>query len=216
LARPKDLIQKNLDQELNSQEEEALKEICQEKPEIVKELEELRGAISFLTSLEKVAPPADFVAQVMQGLPDKVESTWVERLSRLFFTPHWIRWNLATALACGLVAIISLTIFWPLLNPPGQPEKGEKKIYLVKFVLPAPQAEKVFLAGDFNNWEKDALALTDREGNGLWTITLPLNPGTYNYMFIVNGKEWISDPYAEYYCDDGFGHRNAVLRISDS
>ena len=30
--------------------------------------------------------------------------------------------------------------------------------------------------------------------NGVWEITLTISPGTYRYMFIVDGKE-IKDPY---------------------
>lgn len=216
MARLEDLIRKTLDKELNTQEEKDFREICQKGPGMIKEIEEFQGAIAALKGLEKAPPPADFVTQVMRSLPDKAGSTWIETFYRVLFTTHSIRWNLASALACGLVVIIALTVFGHLLKPPVETAKEEKKVYLVKFILSAPQAEKVSLAGDFNNWEENTLLMTNKEGEGLWTITLPLNPGTYNYMFIVNGKEWVSDPYADYHCDDGFGHKNAVLRIRGS
>lgn len=33
-----------------------------------------------------------------------------------------------------------------------------------------------------------------RGKDGSWTITIPLQPGTYGYKFLVNGSEWLIDP----------------------
>jgi hypothetical protein len=43
--------------------------------------------------------------------------------------------------------------------------------------------------------------------------TLWLQPGTYSYMFVVDGERWVTDPYASNFRNDGFGQKNAVLRI---
>jgi hypothetical protein len=32
-------------------------------------------------------------------------------------------------------------------------------------------------------------------------------------MFVVDGKAWVTDPKAETYRDDGFGNKNAVMRV---
>lgn len=45
--------------------------------------------------------------------------------------------------------------------------------------------------GDFNNW--DPQAHPHRKGKeGDWKVTLRLKPGTYEYMFVVDG-EWRED-----------------------
>jgi hypothetical protein len=33
-------------------------------------------------------------------------------------------------------------------------------------------------------------------------------------MFVVDGTAWVTDPDAESFQDDGFGNRNAVVRVS--
>ncbi len=52
-----------------------------------------------------------------------------------------------------------------------------------------------------------------REG-GAWVIQLMLPPQTYEYMFVENGQEWVTDPLATQTRDDGFGRRNAVLDLT--
>jgi 1,4-alpha-glucan branching enzyme len=47
----------------------------------------------------------------------------------------------------------------------------------------------------------------------VWSVTLPLTPGRYEYMFVVDGQRWVSDPAAIEQSDDGFGARNAVLEV---
>ena len=41
----------------------------------------------------------------------------------------------------------------------------------------------VYIAGTFNNWSGDANALTDDDADGIWTTTLNLNNGPYQYKF---------------------------------
>ncbi|GMR12579.1 MAG: hypothetical protein BMS9Abin29_0769 [Gemmatimonadota bacterium] len=84
---------------------------------------------------------------------------------------------------------------------------------LVEFRLEAPGATSVSLAGDFNDWETD-MALEDSDGDGIWTGRVPIQPGIHKYMFVIDGTEWVTDPNAERYSDDGFGNRNAVLAVT--
>ena len=83
----------------------------------------------------------------------------------------------------------------------------------VRFVLPASGAHSVVVAGDFNEWRTDATPLVDDDGDGVFVGTVSLARGTYDYMFVVDGERWVPDPYASQYHDDGFGQRNAVLRL---
>ena len=54
-----------------------------------------------------------------------------------------------------------------------------------------PEAEKVYLAGSFNNWEPSDI-LMEKSIQG-WEIVMELSPGIYEYKFIVDG-EWMEDP----------------------
>jgi len=86
---------------------------------------------------------------------------------------------------------------------------------MVQFVLNAPGAQSVAVAGDFNDWEGGG-HLSDPDGDGIWTGRIHLRPGVHQYMFVVNGEEWVVDPGAEAYRDDGFGSRNAVVTVQSA
>ena len=51
-----------------------------------------------------------------------------------------------------------------------------------------------------------------RVGEDLWSLSVKLQPGRYEYMFVVDGR-WVTDPNAIAHADDGFGNRNAVLLL---
>ena len=52
-------------------------------------------------------------------------------------------------------------------------------------------ANKVFVAGTFNNWKPNNIAM-DKTETG-WKCTCYIAPGNYEYKFIVDGK-WMPDP----------------------
>ncbi len=83
----------------------------------------------------------------------------------------------------------------------------------IRFSLYSTKAERVCIAGDFNNWSATADPLYDREGTGMWILVLPLPAGRYEYKFIIDGKKWIPDPGNEDTVNDGFGGVNSILVI---
>lgn len=83
----------------------------------------------------------------------------------------------------------------------------------VRFVLPAPGASQVAVAGDFNGWDPSEHVLEDPDADGVFHATLPLPTGTHAYMFVVDGERWVTDPFAGAYRDDGFGGRNAIVHV---
>jgi hypothetical protein len=94
----------------------------------------------------------------------------------------------------------------------GVASPAEPVVY-VQFVLEAPSARSVAVAGDFNEWDARHV-LEDPDADGVWTGRVPLRPGVHQYMFVVDGTEWVTDPGAERWTDDGFGNRNAVLAVA--
>ena len=91
-------------------------------------------------------------------------------------------------------------------------KEAKPKTKKVRFKLYVPEAERVFLAGDFNNWEFDNL-LMKRDKKGAWeaTVTLPL--GRYEYRFRVDGV-WQDDPNAHERVDNPFGSQNCIRIVS--
>jgi len=82
----------------------------------------------------------------------------------------------------------------------------------VSFVFYAPQAKSVAIAGSFNSWDSRKDRLSGPDKNGLWDILLPLPLGRYEYLFVVNDKDWQTDPGVPE-VDDGFGRKNSVVVV---
>jgi 1,4-alpha-glucan branching enzyme len=78
----------------------------------------------------------------------------------------------------------------------------------VPFEFLAPEAQKVYLAGDFNNWDASSNPMK-KYRKGIWKTALSLPPGRYEYRFLVDGN-WENDPSC---CDcvpNEFGSQNCV------
>jgi len=81
----------------------------------------------------------------------------------------------------------------------------------IEFTYEDPSAGSVSLAGDFNNWNMNAEPLTQGD-DGVWRVVVALDPGTYEYKFVVNGSEWIADPENPVVVGD---YGNSGLTIDD-
>ncbi len=81
----------------------------------------------------------------------------------------------------------------------------------IEFTFEDPSAGSVSLAGDFNNWNMNAEPLT-QDGDGVWRVVVDIEPGEYEYKFVVNGSEWIADPENPRVLGD---YGNSGLTIND-
>lgn len=78
------------------------------------------------------------------------------------------------------------------------------------FRLKAPEARKVYLAGDLNGWNPDAL-LMKKEGD-YWIFRVHLEPGKHRYKFVVDGK-WLLDPANKLWEQNEYGTGNSIVWI---
>jgi hypothetical protein len=98
----------------------------------------------------------------------------------------------------------------------GAAKAGPDTVFVTRFVFVAPSAKQVSLVGDFNDWDHKAAPLVPvANGNGMWTVEVPLPPGVYEYAFLVDGKEWKTDPEAPRVGGD-FGHPNSVVTVREA
>jgi RNA polymerase-binding transcription factor DksA len=81
----------------------------------------------------------------------------------------------------------------------------------VRLSLIAPDAQEVFVAGSFNNWNPGATPLVNIN-HGRWVKYLSLPPGRYEYQFVVDGR-WIHDRAREL-VDNPFGGLNSVIEVA--
>jgi hypothetical protein len=72
------------------------------------------------------------------------------------------------------------------------------------------EASVVVLTGTFNNWHQSQL-LFAREGDA-WVCRVDLDPGVYQYKFIVDG-DWLLDPSNPDTAEDEAGNVNNVIEV---
>ncbi len=81
--------------------------------------------------------------------------------------------------------------------------------------------DTVYLNGSFNGWCGECNPMSDDDGDGIWTITMPLDDGAYEYKFTVNGwnnqEQWTADgtPDCAENADDGTYENRALTVAGD-
>jgi hypothetical protein len=74
-------------------------------------------------------------------------------------------------------------------NWPGQTDTSDVTFSVDTANYPGGLGESdvVYLNGNFNGWCGDCNPMSDDDGDGIWTITMELADGDYEYKFTVNG-----------------------------
>lgn len=75
-----------------------------------------------------------------------------------------------------------------------------------------PSATVVTLVGDFNKWDLKARPLK-RDAGRLWKVTVRLEPGIYQYKFVVNGERWEEDPLNLHRILNEHGTYNSIRKV---
>lgn len=166
---------------------------------------------AFRADLSSVLPPPWLETRVMTEIEALPEPGWLRRAFGWLLAPRPVRVSplLAGTAVAAFIALMVLVI--PTDGPDGQ---GREALVYVQFALEAPGAQSVVVAGDFDDWE-GSHALMDVDGDGVWTGRVPVSPGVHEYMFLVDGSTWTTDPGAQRFVEDGFGNRNAVLAVAE-
>lgn len=85
-----------------------------------------------------------------------------------------------------------------------------------------PEVEKVIVAGFFSEWDPtDDDFRMRKDGDGRWSIRIPLEPGDNQYKFVVyiagrDNPVWVHDMNADRNVEDSFGGLNSVYHIPDT
>ena len=72
----------------------------------------------------------------------------------------------------------------------------------VTFTVHADAGQDVRLAGSFTDWETKAKKMTFKKTNGVYSATVKLAPGEYQYKFIIGDKWTTDDQNAEFVPND--------------
>ena len=88
--------------------------------------------------------------------------------------------------------------------------RGGKRLTFV--YQPQGEASQVYLVGDFNGWDSEATRMR-RMKDGTFRARLDLEPGEYQYKFVVD-RRYVADPGAERTVPDPYGGVNGVIAVS--
>lgn len=178
------------------------------------EYSKLKQVIFSLNSLSPQPVPKNLTENIMAKISQKeiqIQTSWMDFLKKRIAIPRF-SFRLA-----GAVAVAALVVFFTFTFMFNTPDTSPICSAEVQFSLKINdgKAHTVAIAGDFNGWNPQANILEDPEGDGIWTGTLKLKPGRYEYMFVLDGEKWFPDPNALRYVKDGFGNKNAILEINN-
>lgn len=118
-------------------------------------------------------------------------------------------WRPAHALAAAAVLIAAVAVGDAWRLRPAMVAEGSSRVF-TQFVLEAPGARHVAVAGDFSGWQP--VHQMTQSGAGVWTVVVSLDPGVHAYAFVVDGERWVPDPAAPA-VNDGFGGVNSRVTV---
>ena len=82
----------------------------------------------------------------------------------------------------------------------------------VSFTVRADAGKTVYLAGCFNKWSPTGKKMVDKKKNGVYSATVKLAPGEYQYKFII-GDKWATDDQNTEFVPNDKGTFNSKLVV---
>lgn len=92
-------------------------------------------------------------------------------------------------------------------------KKNRKQKTGLSFDPEGKKYKTVQVTGTLNNWNPSVTSMSFEDG--IWKTELMLNPGRYEYLFVVDGK-WISDPLNPESKKSPTGNMNSILSVGVS
>ena len=90
--------------------------------------------------------------------------------------------------------------------------KGSADKKRVKFQLKSESGKEVYAAGTFNDWDPKKNQLKETGKSGIYSATISLAKGRYEYKFIVNDV-WCVDPECPEWVPNNHGSLNSVITV---
>lgn len=195
-----------------------------------------------LATRRSAKPPKDFAKETMAALPATPESSTsvsayeqLVTLWRSITAPTALEVRPLSAAVVALFLGVVAWVVWPSApGGPGTPSQTasvsqtttsksvqqasaqssqQEETVWIRFMYTASEADSVSVAGDFSQWDPVPLSPRSVNGETVWTGLVPVSRGEHEYQFLINGERWVTDPLAPVKRSDGFGAKNAVLKI---
>lgn len=91
-----------------------------------------------------------------------------------------------------------------------------KTLCKVTFILAKDivhSANKVTLAGDFNNWDIESIPMKKLK-SGEFSVSVDLKKGKeYEFKYLINGKAWLNETEADKLVPNKFQTENSVVIV---
>jgi len=87
-----------------------------------------------------------------------------------------------------------------------------KKAEVLFSYKPKKNPKKIFVMGNFNDWSRNTDEMIDEDGDGIYTKSISLDDGVYEYQFVLDKSE-IFDPNNPEKVDNGYGYFNSIKRV---
>ena len=110
-----------------------------------------------------------------------------------------------------LLITIFLLIFLCQCAPLSKDLTQNEESIPVVFTYKDDQAQKVCIAGSFNQWSFRSHCMN--KDRNIWTLRLSLPPGRYPYLFLIDNRISKLDPGATLTEESGFGTKNSILVV---
>lgn len=181
-----------IDNELDEQAKKAFEEELLENKQLYNDYTTMRNLLELVGEQYKQVSAPD-------GITDKV-------IKNITAKENFLSFKKVSALAASIIILVLIgTGVYMYYN------RGNNLVKIT-FNVSLPQVKKVYLLGTFNKWGEEPEELKNI-GNGLFTLTLKLKPGIYQYVYKLDNNKIIPDPNARLYTKDGFGQTNAILIV---
>jgi hypothetical protein len=215
--RQKDPLWPTSDPETAGSEDKTSKQNRRREPSLNNQMEQLTDKdlqiAHWVQKMPDLEPPSNLLTSVMQSIqPKKLPwmrrvALWAKSPKSFTFTPLRL-----APVAMVLIGILVVSGYWVF----GQkdfglyPNQAESHIPVV-FNLNIPEAHAVAVVGTFNGWKPSGYEMQFNQEKKVWSLTVRLPEGRYEYAFLVDGQRVLPDPEASLYQDDGFGNENSVM-----
>jgi len=120
-------------------------------------------------------------------------------------------YSLTLLLSCSLTLFTSCASLHERIPQPFS-ENG-----MVVFQYVSSSARNVSVAGEFNGWEykpdQPRAIRMEKNEKDIWTARAKIEPGRYQYKYVIDYQTWILDPANPYTIEDSAGNINSLLIV---
>ena len=97
-------------------------------------------------------------------------------------------------------------------RPKSHRYSAKKMVKPISFSLIAPDAERVSVIGDFNDWDPNQAPMI-RQPDGCWHVQIDLHHGHHHYLLLVDNTRML-DPLALGIGRNGNNEKVSLLAVS--